>query len=201
MKLEQMLIMVLHMHSTLHTCNTVKLRTNQYLKSAVLMPLNGGMVHDVFSCLCLHHASHTVMQYSVSCSVVVTESTLGLMAVGPVAVHTNYKHLVQAGHLHESLPGPSLCPPVLCVPSVTLGSLPPLSYLRSVPLFTVPPVPGLPGHTISLPFANSRYQSVNDLLQLAAVLTSSTDYGWARYCTVVISSSTTLLSERDEGGI
>ena len=25
-------------------------------------------MHDVFSGLCLHHSSHTVMQYSVSCS-------------------------------------------------------------------------------------------------------------------------------------
>ena len=39
---------------------------NQYLKSAVPMQLNGGMVHDVVSCQCLYHASHTLMQYSVS---------------------------------------------------------------------------------------------------------------------------------------
>ena len=39
---------------------------NQYLKSAVPMQLNGGMVHDVVSCRCLYLASHTLMQYSVS---------------------------------------------------------------------------------------------------------------------------------------
>ena len=32
---------------------------NQYLKSAVPMQLNGGMVHDVVSCRCLYHATHS----------------------------------------------------------------------------------------------------------------------------------------------
>ena len=47
--------------------------------------IKGGMVHDVFSCLCLHHASHTVMQYSVS-SCVAFGIEFFLMVVEPKGV-------------------------------------------------------------------------------------------------------------------
>ena len=58
-----MLVLVLHMHSTLHTC---KINDKPVLNISSIKQINGGMVQDIFSCLCLHHASHTVMQYSVS---------------------------------------------------------------------------------------------------------------------------------------